>query len=48
MFRLTINGTFIGNFSSPADAMGQVEKWARPFGHPWKIEDPFGRVYAAG
>ena len=46
MFKLEINGAFRGHFRSAADAMEAVDKWARPFRHPWVIYDKFGKIYA--
>jgi hypothetical protein len=48
MFRLTIDGTYRGHFKTMQEAFEQVEKWARPFRHSWKIEDGFNRIVAQG
>lgn len=48
MYKLTINGSFRGNFKTPAEAMAAVDKWARPFKHKWVITDGFNKVYAQG
>ena len=48
MYRLTINGTYRGHYKTAEEVLAQVEKWARPFRHPWKIEDQFGKIYTQG
>jgi hypothetical protein len=48
MYRLEIAGALQGNYMTAAEAMAQVEKWARPFGHRWIIHSPNGEVFAQG
>jgi hypothetical protein len=48
MYKLEINGSFRGSFKTVIEAMSEVERSARPFRHPWKIFDPFGKVCAQG
>lgn len=33
MYKLEINGSFRGLYKTPSEAMPDVDKWARPFGH---------------
>ena len=48
MYKLTIGGIFKGHFKTPAEAMAEVDKWARPFRKSWVITDGFNKVYAQG
>ncbi|MFN5633353.1 MAG: hypothetical protein ACK49D_01645 [Flavobacteriia bacterium] len=48
MYKLTIAGVYKGHFKTPAEAMAEVDKWARPFKKNWVITDGFGKVYAQG
>ena len=48
MYKLEINGAYAGSYNTSAEAMEEVEKRARPFGHRWVIYDSFGKVYAQG
>lgn len=48
MYKLTINGFYKGHFKTPAEAMAEVDKWARPHKKSWVITDGFNKVYAQG
>ena len=48
MYKLYINGTFRGHYKTAGEAMGGVDKWARPFRASWKILDGFKKIYAQG
>ena len=48
MYRLEIAGSFKGLYKTPAEAMAQVDRFARPFRKSWKITDKFRKVYAQG
>jgi len=46
MFTVTIDGTFRGHFKTTQEAFAHVEKFAKPFRKPWKIEDSFKKIVA--
>ena len=48
MYKVEINGSFSGNFSTAHEALAHVEERARPYGHRWVIYDPYGKTYAQG
>ena len=47
MYRVVIRGSYQGTHGDLVEAIRQVEREARPYGHPWQI-DVSGTVVASG
>lgn len=48
MYSVYSDGCFCGHFQNIGEAMKYVEERIRPFNHPWKVMDPYSRVYCQG
>lgn len=48
MYELKINGSYRGSYKTPAEAMVEVDRSARPYKASWVILDPYKKVYAQG
>lgn len=48
MYTVRINNCFSGHFQTIGEAMQCIEKWARPFSHPWIVLDRYDKVFCQG